>query len=135
MNKQDILAMSADEYMSEVQLQFFRDLINEKIAELRGRISECRTVLELLEVVPDPGDAATIEEERQKVTTSIRRDSMALDELVEAVNRINDESYGYCETGFPIGLPRLMVHPAARLCIEAQERRELLERHHSRLIA
>jgi DnaK suppressor protein len=126
--------MGQDDYMSGEQLQFFRELINERVNELRARIGENRSELERLEAVPDPGDAATIEEQRQKVTSSIRRDSAALDELVEALNRILDESYGFCETGLPIGLPRLLVLPSARLCVEEQERRESRERHHARRV-
>jgi len=124
--------MSSDDYMSEVQLQFFRDLINVQISELRMRIGESRFELERLETVPDPGDAATIEEQRQKVTSSIKRDSKALAELSEALNRIQDQSYGYCESGAQIGLQRLLVLPSARLCVEEQERRESRERHHAR---
>ena len=46
--------------------------------------------------------------------------------------RIEDESYGYCyETGEPIGLDRLEARPIATLSIEAQERREQLERQYS----
>lgn len=132
MNKQDLLSMSPDDYMSEVQLQFFRDLINARVSELRIRVGESRSELERLEAVPDPGDAATIEEQRQKVTSSINRDSKALADLSEALNRISDQTYGYCESGSQIGLQRLLVLPSAKLCVEEQERREMRERHHVR---
>jgi DnaK suppressor protein len=133
--KSEILLMSADDYMSNAQLEFFRDLINTHISELRMRIGNWREELERLENVPDPGDAATIEEQRQKLTSSIRRDSSALDELVEALNRIEDGTYGYCETGPQIGLRRLLVLPSAKLCVEEQERREAKDRHRARFAA
>ncbi|HUL13487.1 MAG TPA: TraR/DksA C4-type zinc finger protein [Methylococcaceae bacterium] len=42
--------------------------------------------------------------------------------------RIEDGSYGYCEdTGEPIGLPRLLARPVARLSLEAQQQREHLK--------
>ena len=133
--KSEILLMSAEDYMSDSQLQFFRELIHARINDLRERIGNWREELERLENVPDPGDAATIEEQRQKVTSSIRRDASALDELVEALSRIEEGSYGYCETGPQIGLRRLLVLPSAKLCVEEQERREARDRHRARSAA
>ena len=47
------------------------------------------------------------------------------DPATEALRRIEDGSYGYCEeTGEPIGIPRLIARPTATLTIEAQSRRE-----------
>ena len=47
----------------------------------------------------------------------------------EALSRIDDGSYGYCEdTGNPIGVKRLEARPIATLCIEAQELHEKKER-------
>lgn len=40
MTKSEILLMSADDYMSGSQLQFFRELINARISELRIRIGD-----------------------------------------------------------------------------------------------
>lgn len=120
MTKSEILLMSADDYMSGSQLQFFRELINTRISELRLRIGDWREELERLENVPDPGDAATIEEQRQKVTSSIRRDSSALSELVEALTRIDEGTYGYCETGPEIGLRRLLVLPRPNFALKSR---------------
>ena len=47
----------------------------------------------------------------------------------EALDRIEDGSYGYCEeTGEPIGIERLEARPVATLSIEAQERHERMEK-------
>ena len=47
----------------------------------------------------------------------------------EAIERVEDGSYGYCvETGEPISLRRLEARPIATLSVEAQERHERLER-------
>jgi DnaK suppressor protein len=49
----------------------------------------------------------------------------------EALRRVEDGSYGYCEdTAEPIGLRRLEARPIATLSIEAQERHERMERSH-----
>ena len=53
------------------------------------------------------------------------RERKLIAKIDEALRRIEDGSYGYCEeTGEPIGLPRLLARPTATLSIEAQERRE-----------
>ena len=65
---------------------------------------------------PDLADRASLETDR------------AL-EINEALERIEDGSYGYCEeTGEPIAIKRLEARPIATLSIEAQERHERLER-------
>ena len=41
----------------------------------------------------------------------------------------DDGSYGFCEeTGEPIGIPRLLARPTATLSLEAQERRERVQK-------
>jgi RNA polymerase-binding protein DksA len=48
-----------------------------------------------------------------------------LREIDEALQRIEDGTYGICEkTGKPIAKARLRAIPTARLCIEAQEQEE-----------
>jgi RNA polymerase-binding transcription factor DksA len=50
-------------------------------------------------------------------------------EAQEALVRIDDGSYGFCsESGEPIGVRRLLARPTATLTIEAQERRERMQR-------
>jgi DnaK suppressor protein len=52
-----------------------------------------------------------------------------ISKIDQALNRIDDGSYGYCEdTGEPIGIKRLEARPIATLSIEAQERHEKLEK-------
>ena len=49
--------------------------------------------------------------------------------IEKAINRIKDNTYGYCEeTGEPIGLKRLIARPIATLSIEAQEKHEKNEK-------
>ena len=52
-----------------------------------------------------------------------------MSKIDEALRRIEDGSYGYCEeTQEPIGLRRLEARPIATLSIEAQERHERREK-------
>ena len=50
-------------------------------------------------------------------------------EIYDALTRINNKSYGYCEdTGKDIGIKRLMANPVARYSIEAQEIHDMEEK-------
>ena len=52
-----------------------------------------------------------------------------ISKIDEALLRIEDGTYGYCEdTGEPISLKRLEARPIATLSIEAQERHERREK-------
>jgi len=54
-----------------------------------------------------------------------------ISKIDEALRRIEDGSYGFCEeTGEPIGVARLDARPIATLSLEAQERHERRERVH-----
>src|SRR5713226_2890307 len=77
------------------------------------------------EIEADPTDQATIEEEYALELRARDRERKLLKKIDEALRRIEEGSYGYCEeTGEPIGIPRLIARPTATLSIEAQSRRE-----------
>ena len=57
------------------------------------------------------------------------RQRKLISKIDAALQRIEDNSYGYCEeTGEPIGVKRLDARPVATLSLEAQERHERRER-------
>ena len=57
------------------------------------------------------------------------RDRKLLKKIGEALERVETEEYGYCEeSGEPIGLARLLARPTATLGVDAQTRREILQR-------
>jgi DnaK suppressor protein len=77
------------------------------------------------DVVPDPADRATIEEEHALELRTRDRERKLMKKIDESILHIDDGSYGYCEeTGEPIGIPRLLARPTATLSVEAQQRRE-----------
>ena len=54
-----------------------------------------------------------------------------ISKIDQALERIDDGSYGYCEeTDEPISIARLEARPIATMSIEAQERHERMERTH-----
>lgn len=80
---------------------------------------------------PDLGDRATSEADRSLELRTRDRQRKLISKIDEALRRIEDGSYGYCEeTGEPIGVARLDARPIATLSLEAQERHERRERVH-----
>ncbi|CAM5324075.1 MAG TPA: RNA polymerase-binding protein DksA [Thauera sp.] len=118
----EMRAAPATEYMSARQLAFFRDkLIQERDALLD---SAHRTTLHLqeFESTPDPSDRASLEEDHTLELRVRDRERKMLHKIDEALARIDNGSYGWCEdSGEPIGIPRLLARPTATLSVEAQE--------------
>ncbi|MEC8622638.1 MAG: RNA polymerase-binding protein DksA [Pseudomonadota bacterium] len=77
----------------------------------------------------DIADRAAAETDRALELRTRDRERKLIQKIDEALERIADTSYGYCEeTGEPIGLRRLEARPIATLSLEAQERHERRER-------
>jgi len=77
----------------------------------------------------DIADRAAAETGRALELRTRDRERKLIQKIDEALERIADKSYGYCEeTGEPIGLRRLEARPIATLSLEAQERHERRER-------
>ena len=78
---------------------------------------------------PDVADRASSETDRAIELRSRDRQRKLISKIDEALARIDDGTYGYCEeTGEPISLRRLEARPIATLSVEAQERHERRER-------
>jgi DnaK suppressor protein len=78
---------------------------------------------------PDMADRASLEADRSLELRTRDRQRKLISKIDEALERIDDGNYGYCEeSGDPISLQRLEARPIATLSIEAQERHERMER-------
>jgi DnaK suppressor protein len=78
---------------------------------------------------PDLADRASSETDRAIELRARDRQRKLISKIDEALGRIEDGNYGYCEeTGEPISLRRLEARPIATLSVEAQERHERRER-------
>ena len=124
---------SEDEpFMNERQLEYFKKKLN---AWKEDILRESRETLVHLqsetENHPDLADRATSETDRALELRTRDRQRKLIAKIDEALRRIADGSYGYCEdTGEPIGIARLDARPTATLSLEAQERHERRERVH-----
>ena len=118
-----------EEYMCEKHLEYFKRKLQDWKQEI---ISNSKLTLESLQeknTFPDDTDRASNETDRSVELRSRDRQRKLISKIDQALNRIDDGSYGYCEdTGEPIGIKRLEARPIATLSIEAQERHEKLEK-------
>ena len=78
---------------------------------------------------PDIVDQASSQTEKTVEIRTLNRQRKLLAKIDQAVKKINNDTYGYCEeTGEPIGVKRLIARPIATLSIEAQEKHERNEK-------
>ena len=74
-------------------------------------------------------DRASAETDRSLELRTRDRARKLIAKIDDALQRIEDGSYGYCEeTNEPIGIKRLEARPIATLSLEAQERHERMEK-------
>jgi len=129
LTREQLLAAPEDDYMSDAQLEFFRELLQAEKQALVDAARATTVSLQDNEATPDWTDRATVEEEHALELRVRDRERKLMKKIDEALARIKDSSYGWCEeTGEPIGLPRLLARPTATLSLEGQEGAEALER-------
>lgn len=127
----DYQPSSDEEYMSPEQLEYFRLKL---IAWREELMQEAQETLDNLrdqayQEVGDEADRASRESEHGLELRTRDRYRKLIRKIEQALERIDDGSYGYCEdTGEAIGIKRLEARPIATLTIDAQERREMKEK-------
>jgi DnaK suppressor protein len=119
-------------FMSERQLEYFRQkLLNWKEEILRESRETLSHLQSETENHPDIADRASSETDRSLELRTRDRQRKLIAKIDEALMRIEDGTYGYCEeTDEPIGVRRLDARPIATLSLESQERHERMERTH-----
>ncbi|MBI0017757.1 RNA polymerase-binding protein DksA [Commensalibacter sp. W8133] len=119
-----------EEFMNPRQLAYFkkkledwRDSLLQNSTEALNHLSEDKNI------DIDLNDRASSETDRAIELRTHDRARKLLAKINNALQKIEDGSYGYCEvTGEPISLKRLEARPIATLSIEAQEQHERKER-------
>lgn len=117
-------------FMGKRQQSYFRSkLLNWREDIVRENRETLQHLQDENNPLPDIADRATTETNRSLELRTRDRQRKLIAKIDEALKRIDDGSYGYCEdTGEPIGLRRLDARPIATLSIEAQERHERREK-------
>jgi DnaK suppressor protein len=129
LTEEDLLKAPERDYMNEAQLAFFRQRLTQLRDQLLQNADDTGEHLRENEVTTDPSDRATLEEEYTLELRTRDRERKLLKKIEKSIKLIDDGSYGYCEeTGEPIGIPRLLARPTATLSLEAQERRERVQK-------
>ena len=118
--------------MNPMMLAYFRQKLLDWTNEL---LRESSDTLEHLQeggiLEPDIADRASIETDRALELRTRDRARKLIAKIDEAMERITDGSYGFCEeTHEPISIRRLEARPIATLSIDAQERHERMEKTH-----
>lgn len=125
------LPKDSETFMNPKQLEYFKSKLISWRDQILKDCSETITDLQDNQVEADVIDAAAKEADYKLTLRARNRDFKLLKKIDEALLRIDNGSYGYCEeTGEPIGVKRLDARPIATLGIEAQERHEREERTH-----
>ncbi|HSD34411.1 MAG TPA: RNA polymerase-binding protein DksA [Alphaproteobacteria bacterium] len=119
-------------FMNPLQLEYFRQKLLAWRTELLEESSETLHHLQEESLSePDIADRASLETDRSLELRTRDRERKLISKINEALRRIEEGSYGYCEeTNEPISLRRLEARPIATLSLEAQERHERMERTH-----
>ena len=131
---QDYSPTDKEEFMNPVMTEYFRQKLIDWREELIKESSETiKTTLQGEDLnKPDMADRASAETDHALELRTRDRERKLISKINEALMRIDEETYGYCEeTGEPISVKRLSARPTATLSLEAQERHEKMERTHS----
>ncbi len=104
-----------------------RELLLADRAIYQEQATSLRAEADSLALEREPGDVQFDEESGEGGTVTVDRErnlalsgqaTLAVEEIDDALRRIDDKTYGYCERCFqPIPKPRLRALPYARLCV------------------
>lgn len=114
--------------MKAKDLQFFKDTLSEREAQLRRNIASYSEEQSSTQKddLKDEGDLASASGGAAVNDAIITQQKKELEEIKYAFKKIQDGTYGVCEMcEDPIGMPRLKAKPFARYCIVC---REIVER-------
>jgi len=126
----DYVPSEDEDYMSEAQLEYFRELL---LAWKRTILEAADQTLQSLQNEPirepDLNDRASSETDWGIELRTRDRQRKLIAKIDAALRRIDAGEYGYCEvTGDPIGIKRLLARPVATMTLEAQEAHERREK-------
>ena len=119
-----------EEYMSDGQLEHFRQILNAWKAELMSEVDRTlNTMQDESTALPDVNDRATQEEEFAIELRTRDRERKLIKKIEKTLKKVEDEDFGYCEScGVEIGIRRLEARPTADLCIDCKTLAEIREK-------
>lgn len=116
--------------MNDTDLEYFKLLLNSQLKELEERIgySDIQKMT-INDVLQDTLDMASADVDKNMLLRIRERESRLISKIKDALERIEDGSYGICETcGNDIPVKRLKARPVTSQCIDCKEKEEAIER-------
>ncbi len=108
----------------DIDLSHFKKILEEKKADLERQIASVNEEIETIAAqgdINDVEDLATLKIQNTRDRSVLESLKNQLEEVKEALKRIEEGSYGICEkTGKPIPVERLEANPTARTVVEAE---------------
>ncbi|MFA6010738.1 MAG: TraR/DksA C4-type zinc finger protein [Desulfobacteraceae bacterium] len=125
-----------DHYLNQCQMEYFREKLHTLREELKQSNRRNLWAIDETETMPI--------EEMERVSLSFNRDIEIqhkvrnwnlLQKIDQALERINNGTYGYCEaTEEPIGIHRLEANPVTTFCFDVQNSFEMLAQQTNRML-
>lgn len=116
--------------LTEKKKEYFKNFLIQRLDELF--VEGNKTIIDMRGVTgsfPDPSDRATAESERSFTLRIKDRESRLIGKIKEALERIEDGTYGICEEcDEEISEERLKARPVTTLCIECKKKQEVEEK-------
>jgi DnaK suppressor protein len=124
------LGKKGEEYMNDAQRGHFREiLLNWKKQIMQEADDTVKHLQEEVTAYADLADRASREEEFNLELRTRDRERKLLKKIEEALERIDNKEYGYCDDcGAEIGIRRLEARPTATQCIECKTIAEIKEK-------
>ena len=109
---------------------FFKKLLTQWQKDLLSQADGTVSMLTApYENLADATDRAVFEADRNFMLRIRDRESKLINKINEALERIDDGTYGICEScGDKISIERLKARPVTTLCIECKTRQEAFEK-------
>jgi DnaK suppressor protein len=116
--------------MKKKDLEFFKKLLAEQLEELLRHGENAVTGMrDPGDNLPDPTDRASFDTDRSFMLRIRDREAKLIKKIREALDRIDDGSFGICETcGEEISIKRLMARPMTNQCIACKTNEEKMEK-------
>jgi len=116
--------------MKKKDLEYFKELLSNRLEELLSQADDTVSGMTApKENFPDPTDRATLEADRNFMLRIRDRESKLIRKIKKALERIEDETFGICETcGDDISIKRLKARPVTTQCIDCKTKEEAFEK-------
>ena len=116
--------------LSKKKIGYFKNLLSGRLDDLLNEANKTVSgMTDPKENLPDPADRASLESDRNFTLRIRDRERKLIGKIKEALERIEDKSYGICEEcGEDISKKRLEARPVTTLCIDCKKKQETEEK-------